>query len=540
MSEENKKSGGKVGIIIGVIVAILAMILVGVICYQMGAKGGSKDGADRIESSEGVKEVTSDKTSEESKEIVKESAESSEASSVVEESSEEASSESEEAQLPEKEEGEIAYPSNSGALAVKGTQLVDQNGEPVQLRGISTHGLAWFPSFVDQNTFRQFRNEWNVNVMRLAMYTAESGGFCTDGNQENLRNIIYRGVQYATDLDMYVIIDWHILQDQNPKKYMDEAEEFFDQMSAKYKDNNNVIYEICNEPNGGTTWKDIKEYAEKIIPVIRKNAPDAVILVGTPNWSQRVDQAAEDPIKGYDNIMYTLHFYAGTHKDDLRKTMKNALEDGLPIFVSEYGICDASGNGKLDYDSAEKWVELMDENNISYICWALANKNESAALIKSSCNKNSGFTDSDLSDHGKWLYKTLTGKTTGSGTSTGDQGGSKDQQPKQEEKETNEFTSGGFEIETECQSHWGADGKENYQYNFTITNNGDSKCKSWAIDIHFSEDIELESGWGANYTVNGKTLHCTNVDYNGTIKAGDTLKDLGFIIKTKSGCKVVK
>lgn len=460
-------------------------------------------------------------------------------------------------ETPEKEEikdtlsSDLAVPSRCGALSVNGTQLVDQNGNPVQLRGISTHGLSWFPNFVDQNAFRQFREEWNVNVMRLAMYTHENGGYCTDGNKENLKNIIYRGVQYATDNDMYVIIDWHVLQEQNPNVYKEEAKKFFSEMSEKYKDYNNVIYEICNEPNGGVGWSEVKSYAEEIIPVIRANDEKAIILVGTPNWSQRVDEAANDPITGYDNIMYTLHFYAATHKDDLRNTMVNAINAGLPVFVSEYGICDASGNGGLDKDSAQKWVDTMNSYGVSYICWALANKNESAALIKSSCSKTSGFDDNDLSESGKWLYQTLTGNAvignsigSGAGSSSGSgagggAGSSSGGSTGSSTGSTESFNSSGLEGTLTLQSQWEADGKVNYQYNMTLTNNSSSSVSFWAIDIHFSGDIGFSSGWGGTYTVNGNTLHVISEGYNGSIPAGGTLGDLGFIITGPSGLKVV-
>ena len=464
-------------------------------------------------------------------------------------------------ETPEKEEikdtlsSDLAVPSRCGALSVNGTQLVDQNGNPVQLRGISTHGLSWFPNFVDQNAFRQFREEWNVNVMRLAMYTHENGGYCTDGNKENLKNIIYRGVQYATDNDMYVIIDWHVLQEQNPNVYKEEAKKFFSEMSEKYKDYDNVIYEICNEPNGGVGWSEVKSYAEEIIPIIRANDEKAIILVGTPNWSQRVDEAANDPITGYDNIMYTLHFYAATHKDDLRNTMVNAINAGLPVFVSEYGICDASGNGGLDKDSAQKWVDTMNSYGVSYICWALANKNESAALIKSSCSKTSGFDDNDLSESGKWLYQTLTGNavignsigsgagsSSGSGAGDGAGGGagsSSGGSTGSSTGSTESFNSSGLEGTLTLQSQWEADGKVNYQYNMTLTNNSSSSVSSWAIDIHFSGDIGFSSGWGGTYTVNGNTLHVISEGYNGSIPAGGTLGDLGFIITGPSGLKVV-
>lgn len=294
-----------------------------------------------------------------------------------------------------------------GKLSVNGTNLVDKDGKIVQLHGVSTHGLSWFSEYVNYDSFKTLRDEYGVNLMRLAMYTHENGGYCTDGNKEELKKLIDKGVDYAKSLDMYVIIDWHVLQDCNPNKYKAEAKEFFEEMSKKYASYDNVIYEICNEPNSGTSWSDVKSYATEIIPVIRKNAKDAIILVGTPTWSQDVDQAAKDPITGETNIMYTLHFYAATHKDDLRNKLVSALDSKLPIFISEFSICDASGNGGIDYDSANAWLKLINEKKLSYVAWSLSNKNETSALIKSSSKKTSGYTEDDFSDTGKWLFETF-------------------------------------------------------------------------------------------------------------------------------------
>ena len=295
-----------------------------------------------------------------------------------------------------------------GKLKVTGRNLTDMSGNVVQLRGMSTHGLAWFPDYVNKDMFAQLKN-WGANLIRLAMYTAEYGGYCSGGNKTNLKDLIDKGVKYATELDMYVIIDWHILSDSNPNTNKAEALLFFDEMSKKYAANEHVIYEICNEPNGGTSWADIKKYANEVIPVIRKNSPDAIIIVGTPTWSQEVDKAAADPVTGYDNIMYALHFYAATHRDDLRRKCENAVKAGLPIFVTEFGICDASGNGSIDVASANTWIALLDKYAISYANWSLCNKAESASFISSSCNKKSGLTYSDLSQSGKWVVDTLYG-----------------------------------------------------------------------------------------------------------------------------------
>ena len=129
-------------------------------------------------------------------------------------------------------------------------------------------------------------------------------------------------------------------------------------------------------------------------------------MVGTPTWSQDIDQAASDPLQGYD-VMYTLHFYAATHKDDLRQRLRGAVDAGLPVFVSEYGICDASGNGGLDLDSAQAWMELLDELGISSACWNLSNKDESSSFIVSTCDKTSRFSDTDLSESGTWFRAML-------------------------------------------------------------------------------------------------------------------------------------
>ena len=300
------------------------------------------------------------------------------------------------------------YDASAGRLHVKGTKLVDKKGHEVQLRGVSTHGLSWYPQYVNDKCFAQLYDKWRANVVRLAMYTEEYNGYCSGDakNRSDLKKLIKKGVRLAKKHKMYVIVDWHILSDGNPNSHKKEAKAFFREMSREFKGYNNVIYEICNEPNNGTSWKEIKSYARSVISTIRKNDKKAVIVVGTPTWSQDVDQAAADPIKG-DNIMYALHFYAATHKADLRNKMIAAINKGLPVFVTEYGICDASGNGAIDKEEANRWVQTMDEYGVSYIAWNLSNKQESSSIIKSSCPKVSGFKKSELSDEGRWLYHLL-------------------------------------------------------------------------------------------------------------------------------------
>lgn len=290
-----------------------------------------------------------------------------------------------------------------GALQVKGSKLLAEDGSVCQLHGVSTHGIAWFPAYVNKSAFKNLRDQWNVDTIRLALYTAEYNGYCNSGaeNRTKQRKKVYAGIDAAIDLGMYVIVDWHILSDGNPNQYVSRAKDFFGKVSKKYKNQENIIYEICNEPNGNVSWTQIKKYAKQVIPVIRKNDPDAIIIVGTPTWSQEVDKAAASPLK-YDNLLYSLHFYAGTHKQELRDKMTKAIKKGLPIFVSEFSICDASGNGALNKTQGKKWMAALNKYGISYVAWNLSNKNESSALIKASCKKTKGWVRSDFSASGKW------------------------------------------------------------------------------------------------------------------------------------------
>jgi len=286
---------------------------------------------------------------------------------------------------------------------------MDESGFPYQIKGVSTHGLSWFPEYANANAFETMRDEWGINAVRLAMYTEEYNGYCVgdESNRKLLKERVVTGVNQATDLGLYVIIDWHILSDGNPLTHQDEAIAFFDEMAEQFKNNKNVVYEICNEPNGGTTWNQIKDYAESVIPVIKSHNQDAIVIVGTPTWSQDVDQAAADPISGYSNLMYALHFYADTHRDNLRNKMSAAIEKGLPIFVSEYGICNSAGDGAINENEANLWIDRLNRDGVSYIAWNLSNKNETSALIRSDCYKTDSWLETELSASGQWLVKML-------------------------------------------------------------------------------------------------------------------------------------
>ncbi len=296
-------------------------------------------------------------------------------------------------------------------LHVSGTQIVNVSGAPVRLQGLSTHGLAWYPQYVNKAAFQTLRDDWGANVVRLAMYTAEYNGYCTGdaANQKTLEDLVDQGVSYATDLNMYVIIDWHILSDGNPNTYKSQAKAFFSKMAKKYQGHTNVIYEICNEPNGGTSWDQIRTYANEVIPCITQYDSDALIICGTPTWDQDVDQVAANPVNSAykSNVVYALHFYVGTHRQDIRSKAARALNAGTPLFISECSITDASGNGGVDTNSGNEWLSFIKDSGLSFVEWSLSNKGESSAAIKTNCSATSGWTESQLTETGIWFRNVM-------------------------------------------------------------------------------------------------------------------------------------
>lgn len=305
-----------------------------------------------------------------------------------------------ETQIQEKQE-KNNFVSYNGSLKVSGANLLNQYDEIIELKGISSHGLQWYANYINEKNLETLKS-FNVNVFRLAMYTEENGYI----SNKNLKEEVIKYIDMIVKKDMYVIVDWHILSDGNPNIHLNEAIAFFDEISQKYQNSPNIIYEICNEPNGNVTWaKDIKPYAEEVIKTIRKNDKNAIIIVGTSTWSQDV----LDPISNKileNNIMYALHFYAGTHTEGLRKRVQEAIDNQLPIFVSEWGTSAADGNGGVYLEEAQKWIDFMKENHLSWCNWSLSDKNESSAFLKPGTKEE--FTEEDLSESGKFIKKVLT------------------------------------------------------------------------------------------------------------------------------------
>ncbi|GAA4258271.1 cellulase family glycosylhydrolase [Dactylosporangium darangshiense] len=293
----------------------------------------------------------------------------------------------------------------NGQLHVCGVNLCNQYNKAIQLRGMSTHGIQWFASCVNGTSLDALANDWKADLLRIAMYVQEQG---YETNPSGFTAQVNNYVDLAEARGMYAIIDFHTLTPGDPNYNLDRAKTFFASVAQRNSAKKNVIYEIANEPNG-VSWQGIKSYAEQVIPVIRAADPDAVVIVGTRGWSSLgvSDGSSETEIVNSPvnatNIMYAFHFYAASHKDNYRSTVARAAKL-LPLFVTEFGTVSATGGGATDLSSTGAWLDLLDQNKISYANWTYSDANESSAAFKpGTCAAGSYTNSSSLSESGTYV-----------------------------------------------------------------------------------------------------------------------------------------
>ena len=284
-----------------------------------------------------------------------------------------------------------------GQIQVKGNQLCSQTGDPIVLRGVSYGWHNLWPRFYNKQSVKWLKKDWKCTVLRAAMGTVIEDNYIE--NPEFALKCMNKVIKAAIKNDLYIIIDWHTYYPQ--KK---EAKAFFSMMAQKYGKYPHIIYEIYNEPMEDS-WESVKEYATDIISEIRKYDPDNIILVGSPHWDQDLHLVAESPLEGFNNIMYTLHFYAATHKQELRDRAEAAWEKGIPIFVSECAGMECTGDGPLDIPEWTSWVEWLESKKISWVNWSISDKNETCSMILPRANKNGGWDESLIKPAGRQSRK---------------------------------------------------------------------------------------------------------------------------------------
>lgn len=279
-----------------------------------------------------------------------------------------------------------------GQLSVAGTVLVDKNQQPIALHGLSLGWHNWWPRFYTAGVVNELYTDWNCSVIRAAMGVEPENGYIKDpqASMQKIKTVVDAAIKEG----IYVIIDWH-----SHNVNLAEAKVFFKEMAIQYGKYPNIIYELFNEPDK-ESWQEVKDYAIEVITTIRAIDKKNIILVGSPHWDQDIHLPAADPISGFDNLMYTVHFYAGTHKQWLRDRTDAAINKGLPVFISESAGTEATGDGPIDKVEWKKWIDWMDKRGLSWITWSISDKNESSGVVKPTAGSDGKWLLQDLKESG--------------------------------------------------------------------------------------------------------------------------------------------
>ncbi|SDG89476.1 endoglucanase [Vibrio xiamenensis] len=409
------------------------------------------------------------------------------------------------------------------ALTVSGNQILS-GGEATSFAGNSFFwsNTGWGQEkMYNASVVKWLKDDWGSSIVRVAIGADESGSYIDDP-EANLERA-YKVIDAAIDNDMYVIIDFHTHHGEDKQA---AAITFFQTMANRYGDNNNVIYEIYNEPLA-VSWSDvIKPYAQNVIDAIRAIDSDNLIVVGTPNWSQDVDVASQDPIEG-SNIAYSLHFYAGTHGQYLRNKASTALNNGVALMVTEWGAVNADGDGDVASDSVDAWMDFLKTNNISNANWAVSDKDEGASIINSGASAEGNWSASDLTDSGTYVKSIIsnwgTSVDASSDESSDTSSDSSDQASDSDTSTSDDSAASSSSVTCEhvITSTW----QGGFQGAIRITNNGDSTVNGWNVNWSYSDGTTISQSWGA--TLSG-AYSATNLSWNATIAPQQTV-EVGFI-----------
>jgi endoglucanase len=293
----------------------------------------------------------------------------------------------------------------NGQLHVCKVKLCNADRAAVQLRGMSTHGLQWYSQCVNDASLDALAGDWGADIMRISMYIQEDG-YETDpqGFTDRVSSII----DELTERGMYALVDWHMLDPGDPYYNLERAKTFFTEIARRHNANTNLLYEIANEPNG-VSWPTIKSYAEELIPVIRAVDPETPIIVGTRAWSSLgvsdgadESEVVDDPVAA-SNIMYTFHFYAASHGDEYLDALSRAA-DRIPMFVTEFGTQEYTGDGPDDFAMAQRYLDLMAAKQISWTNWNFSDDFRSGAVFEEGTCPSGSYTNPDnLKPSGEWV-----------------------------------------------------------------------------------------------------------------------------------------
>jgi len=273
-------------------------------------------------------------------------------------------------------------------LSVKGNRFVNPAGETVILRGLALSDPAELLKKGQWNRkYFEAAKSWNANVVRIPVHPAEWRKFGDDAYLKHLD----QAVQWAGELGMYVIIDWHSIGNILTGVYhrpsyittRDETFRFWYTVAERYKGNPVVaMYELFNEPTnregmmGRLPWPDYKAYIEELIYMIREIDARAIPLVAGFNWGYDLSYVRDEPV-GFPGVAYVTHPYPQKRKENWEENWQRDwgfVAEKYPLVATEFGFMSADGPGAhvpviADEVYGEAIIKFFEERGISWTPW---------------------------------------------------------------------------------------------------------------------------------------------------------------------------
>ncbi len=202
-------------------------------------------------------------------------------------------------------------------ISVKGNRFVDPDGKPMLFRGlaISDPDKLEMQGHWNKAHFEQVK-AMGTTLLRIPVHPIA----WRERTPVEYVKLLDQAVEWATDLGMYVIIDWHSIGNMTTGVYQDpmynttkeEAFAFWRAMSTHFGRHNTVaFFEFFNEPAafGTVSWAAWKQIVEEEIAIVRSNNAQAIPLVAGFDWAYNLTPLRDDPIEA-EGIGYTVHPYA--------------------------------------------------------------------------------------------------------------------------------------------------------------------------------------------------------------------------------------
>lgn len=303
-----------------------------------------------------------------------------------------------------------------GKISKQGNKIIDKNGNVMMLQGIGTHSISEYNSLYTAESVRTLKY-YGINLIRISVYLSDIYASQSEGrmikgwlnHSDELKPIIENLIDITTDEGMYILLDfhtYHAFDGGDCTVYQTEQEEFFRYFSDKYSENDNILYELHNEPYQNTASELLPSVAS-CCDIIRSNNADAIIVCGHGKDGSYTANTVFNTKNNLD-IFISPHLYTGEQTTD---NIKNLVTNNIPIFVSEWGNSSLSGSDIPNDSRAYDFFSFLHTKKIANALWKWTYQDMDTSVLihdiyaEKYAYKYGGYADGMLSHNGRLYFR---------------------------------------------------------------------------------------------------------------------------------------